>query len=360
MNKRHFQQRKLPKLPATTLACTAALMISTGSVFANSPDPEPGEYMTPTIDDMMNYSRPAEVPQPKDTPPTPERVELGKHLFFDPRLSGSNFISCSTCHNPALGWSDGQPTAIGHGMQVLGRATPTILNTAYQRFQFWDGRANSLEEQALGPIVAAGEMNQPMDELVDELKAIPGYVKMFNAAYPDDGISASSIARAIASFERTVVASESDFDRWLKGDENALSEEAAWGFVVFEGKGNCDVCHSGHNFTDDKFHNIGLKGVTNPGRSAIDPKESLKGAFKTPTLRDIALTAPYMHNGAYKTLEEVVDHYDVGGFKNAGTISEDLKSDLGLTERDKKALVAFMKALTGDQVKITVPQLPAK
>jgi len=360
MNKRQIQRSNRSKLLTLTFISATALLISAGSAFANSPAPDKSEYMTPAFDDLMNYTRPAEVPQAEDNAATPARVELGKHLFFDPRLSGSNFISCSTCHNPALGWSDGQPTAIGHGMQVLGRATPTIINTAYQKFQFWDGRAATLEEQALGPIVAAGEMNQPLDKLVKELKAIPGYVKMFNTAYPEDGVSASSIAKAIASFERTVVSSESDFDRWLKGDEKALSEEEAWGFVVFEGKGNCDACHSGFNFADDKFHNIGLKDVTNEGRFAIEPKASLKGAFKTPTLRDIALTAPYMHNGAYNTLEEVVEHYDAGGFKNAGTISEDLKSSLELSDRDKKALVAFMKALTGDQVKITVPQLPAK
>ena len=243
-------------------------------------------------------------------------------------------------------------------MQVLGRATPTILNTAYQPTQFWDGRASSLEEQALGPIVAEGEMNQSLDELVTELKAIPGYVKMFKKAYPEDGVSEAAIAKAIASFERTVVAGESPFDRWLSGDKNAISEEAAWGFVVFEGKGNCSGCHAGHNFTDDKFHNIGIKGVTNPGRFAIDPNPSLKGAFKTPTLRDVALTAPYMHNGAYQTLEEVVEHYDVGGFENAGAISEDLKPSLELSDRDKKALVEFMKSLTGEQLAITVPQLP--
>jgi len=361
MKKRQIQQGNRSKLVALTfISATALLVGAAGNAFANSEAPPKSEYMTPTFDSMMTYTRPAEVPQGDGNATTEERVELGKHLFFDPRLSGSNFISCATCHNPALGWSDGQPTAIGHGMQVLGRASPTIINTAYQKFLFWDGRATTLEEQALGPIVAAGEMNQPLDELVTELKAIPGYVKMFDSAYPKDGITAASIGKAIAVFERTVVSSESDFDRWLMGDEKALSEEEAWGFVVFEGKGNCDACHSGFNFSDDKFHNIGLKDVTNEGRFAIEPKASLKGAFKTPTLRDIALTGPYMHNGAYDTLEEVVEHYDTGGFKNAGPHSKDFKSSLELSDRDKKALVAFMKALTGDQVKITLPQLPAK
>lgn len=337
-----------------------SLLMLIGMAHGNTEAVSGKDYMTPTAENITTYARPAAVPQSVDNQMTPERVKLGKHLFFDPRLSGSNFISCSTCHNPALGWSDGQPKAIGHGMQVLGRATPSLMNVAYQKFQFWDGRALSLEQQAIGPIVAPDEMNQSVQELVAELKAIPGYVEMFNAAYPKDGISEGSITKALAVFQRTIIASESPFDRWLQGDKTAMSEEALWGFAVFEGKGNCSACHSGHNFVDDKFHNIGLKGVDNPGRYAIEAKESLKGAFKTPTLRDVALTAPYMHNGAYNTLEEVVDHYDVGGFENAGNISEDLKPSLDLTERDKRALVAFMKALTGESVEISLPQLPVK
>ncbi len=358
MNKKNIRQAGLTKKIAATMF-GISLMLGAANA-ADATKPKTADYMMPSTEDLKTYLRPLKVPQGNNNTNTPERIELGKQLFFDPRLSGSNFISCATCHNPALGWSDGQPTAIGHGMQVLGRATPTILNTAYQRFQFWDGRAASLEEQALGPIVAAGEMNQPLDELVAELKAIPGYVKKFEKAYPGKGISPDTIAKAIAAFERTVVATESDFDRWLTGVEDAMSEEALWGFVVFKGKGNCIACHSGHNFADDKFHNIGMKDIKDPGRYAIEKDEKMKGAFKTPTLRDISLTAPYMHNGAYDTLEEVVEHYDSGGFENTGTLSSDMKPSLNLSERDKKALVAFMKSLTGDPADITVPQLPAK
>ena len=359
MNKNNFGLANLPKMITTTFI-SISIFYGADAIAADASNPLKEDYMTPSIEDLETYVRPQKVPQAKDNTSTPERIELGKQLFFDPRLSGSNFISCSTCHNPALGWSDGQKTAMGHGMQVLGRATPTILNTAYQRFHFWDGRAKSLEEQALGPIVAAGEMNQPLDELVTELKAIPGYVQMFETAYPGKGISPDTIAKAIAAFERTIIATESDFDRWLAGDKKAMSEEALWGFVVFKGKGNCIACHSGHNFADDKFHNVGLKGVDNPGRYAVEPNQTLKGAFKTPTLRDIELTAPYMHNGAYDTLNEVIEHYDVGGFENAGKASPDMKPSLNLTERDKKALVAFMKSLTGDPADVTVPQLPVK
>ena len=342
------------------VVATLSLLILAGGAVASGKVPKGKEYLYPTNEDVQTFSRPAQVPQGENNENNTAREQLGKHLFFDPRLSGNNAMSCASCHNPALGWSDAQPRAIGHNMQVLERATPTIINTAYQTVQFWDGRAKTLEEQALGPIVAEGEMNQSMDELMEELQAVPGYVEMFEAAYPGEGIKPDTVGKAIAAFERTVIAGESKFDRWLQGEHEAMTEEERWGFLVFKGKGNCTACHSGHNFTDDKFHNVGLKGVTNPGRFAIDPDIKLKGAFKTPTLRDIGRTAPYMHNGAYMTLEEVVDHYDQGGFENAGTPSENMKPSLNLTERDKRALVAFMKALDGKQISVEIPVLPVK
>lgn len=315
--------------------------------------------MKASAEDIKKYLRPAEIPQPAKNMMTPERVELGKFLFFDPRLSGSNFISCATCHNPALGWSDAQPTAIGHGMGVLHRSTPTILNTAYQRFQFWDGRDRTLEKQALGPIEAGGEMAQSLDTLIPELKQIPKYKDMFEAAYPGEGISPDTIAKAIASFERSIVSTESAFDRWLKGVDGAMSKEAIRGFEVFKGKANCTACHDGFNFTDNGFHNIGLPDNNDMGRFEIKPIKVLKGAFKTPTLRDVALTAPYMHNGQYDTLEEVVEHYNRGGDANMGNLDPNMKK-LKLSKKEKADLVAFMKALTGDPMEITVPQLPIK
>ena len=306
-------------------------------------------------DEMSAYLRPETVPAPEDNKPNANRIALGKALFFDPRLSGSNWISCGTCHNPALGWSDGLPTAIGNNQKVLGRATPTILNTAYNPHQFWDGRANTLEEQALGPIAASGEMNQDLDKLVAELKGIKGYKPMFDSAYPGEGISKKTIAKAIASFERTVVSKESRFDRFVKGDKNALSKDEQNGFKVFEGKGRCASCHSGFNFTDNQFHNIGLKDK-DPGRAAITKDKSLTGAVKTPTLRDIALTAPYMHNGSIKTLQEVVEHYDRGGDNK--THLSPMMVKLDLSKQEKQDLVAFLQSLTGEPANITVPHLP--
>ena len=303
-----------------------------------------------------SYLRPETVPAPAGNQVTPERVELGKALFFDPRLSGSNWISCATCHNPALGWSDGLPTAIGHGMKTLGRATPTILNAAYQRKQMWDGRFRTLEEQAVGPIGAEGEMNQNLDEVGDKLKAIPGYVVLFEKAYPGEGITKDTIAKAIASFERTVVSSPAAFDRWVKGDDSAISAAAKRGFALFEGKANCAACHQGFNFMDDGFHNIGIKGNQDAGRFAQVPLPVMKGAFKTPTLRDVALTAPYMHNGVYHSLDEVVAHYNRGG-DSAENIDPNLKP-LNLSEQEQKDVVEFLKTLTGEPVAVTVPHLP--
>lgn len=305
-----------------------------------------------------SYLRPATVPTPADNQITPARIELGKALYFDPRLSGSNWISCGTCHNPTLGWSDALPTAIGDGQHVLHRATPTILNTAYNAMQMWDGRFKTLEEQAVGPVQAAGEMNQEMGSLLAELKEIKGYHPLFEAAYPGEGITDKTIGKAIATYERTIVSGESPFDRWVKGNQKAVSESAKRGFTLFEGKGACVVCHSGFNFTDDGFHNLGLKeaGEPDPGRYGVVKVPRNMGAFKTPTLRDVALTAPYMHNGMYKTLDEVVDHYNRGG-----DVKQHLSPNiapLNLTAQEKADLVEFLKSLTGEQVKVVLPVLP--
>ena len=326
-------------------AIAATVMFATG---ASSPNASRDRYL-----------RPAAAPVPADNQLTPERVQLGKALFFDPRLSGSNWISCATCHNPGLGWSDGLPTGWGHGMKKLGRATPTILNTAFNPIQMWDGRKSTLEDQALGPIGADAEMNQPLPELVAKLSKIEGYRSMFKKAYPAEEISEVTIAKAIASFERTVISTESPFDRWRMGDPEAVSESAKRGFQTFTGKANCQACHGGFNFTDNGFHNIGVRNEGGPedvGRFAQRPVASLKGAFKTPTLRDVALTSPYMRNGAYRTLEEVVEHYDRGGDAKEN-LSPEIKP-LHLSAREKADLVEFMKSLTGKPMQVALPPLP--
>jgi cytochrome c peroxidase len=305
------------------------------------------------------WLRPAVAPAPEDNLPNAARISLGEMLFWDPRLSRKGSMSCASCHNPALGWADGLPTAVGFDMQKLGRATPTILNTAFNTIQMWDGRKANLEDQALGPIAAEGEMNLPLPEMVERLRAIPGYSPEFEKAYPGQGISEVTVARAIASFERTVLSTESPFDRWRKGDAKAVSASAKRGFELFTGKANCAICHMGYNFTDNGFHNIGVKDegpAPDVGRFAQRKVKSMHGAFKTPTLRDIALTAPYMRNGAYDTLMEVVEHYNRGG-----DVKDNLDINmvpLDLSKEECADIVAFMESLTGAPRVVNVPALP--
>ena len=324
------------------LAAFAAFCMTLASgALAGKPDP---------------WLRPERAPEPADNRATPERVALGKALFFDPRLSGSDWISCASCHNPSLGWSDGLTTGIGDGMKRLKRATPTIVNAGFQPVLMWDGRHSSLEGQALGPIQADLEMNQDLPGLIKKLSAIDGYRVMFDRAYPGEGIAGPTIGKALASYERTVLSTESPFDRWRKGDERAVSASAKRGFELFDGKANCTACHQGFNFTDNGFHNIGIKGSTDVGRFEHRKVAVLKGAFKTPTLRDVALTAPYMHNGAYRTLEEVVEHYDRGG-DATDNLDPEMKP-LKLSAQEKADLVEFMKTLTGAPMNVVLPQLP--
>jgi cytochrome c peroxidase len=305
--------------------------------------------------DKSAFRYPKALPVPAGNRMTPARVELGKMLFFDPRLSGSKWISCATCHNPAMGWSDGLPTAIGNGMTTLQRATPTIVNTAYNELQMWDGRFHSLEEQALGPMQAPGEMNGQMGDILSGLKSIPGYVQAFERAYPGEEVTKETVGKALASFERTIISNGAPFDAWVHGKTKAINASAQRGFDLFTGKANCVACHSGPNFTDEGFHNIGLNG-DDLGRFAKQPIKISKGAFKTPTLRDIALTAPYMHNGEYSTLGEVIDHYDRGG-DNKDNLDPSI-NPLGLSKQEKSDLVEFLKTLSGKQVAIQVPRLP--
>jgi cytochrome c peroxidase len=302
------------------------------------------------------YRRPHSIPFPKDNPYTVEKAALGKKLFFDTRLSAANLLSCASCHNPAYGWGDGQPRGVGHNMKVLGRRSPSIINAAFGAIFMWDGRAATLEEQALGPIRADVEMNLPVDQLMEKLKAIPEYRPLFQAAFPKDGMTPDTIAKAIATYERTVVSGRAPFDAWIDGDTKAISEEAKRGFVLFNTKGACNNCHSGWNFTDDSFHDIGLPGP-DVGRAKILPSiPKMQYAFKTPGLREITRRGPYMHDGSVPTLEAVMEHYDQGGIDRSSR--SELMKPLGLTKQEKDDLVAFMKTLTSDMDPTTVPVLP--
>ncbi len=311
---------------------------------------------------LQGFLLPAKVPHPADNAPNAARVALGQALFFDPRLSGDGNMSCATCHNPGLGWSDGLPTARGTKSQVLGRATPTVINTGYNSIQMWDGRKATLEEQAMGPMQANVEMNMDVGKLLEWMRGVEGYQAMFEKAYPGEGIHEGTVSKAIASFERTIVSRNSPFDRWVKGNAKAMTAQQVRGFEVFAGKGNCMACHSGANFTDNGFHNLGLRswGDAEPdmGRYAIKPVKAMKGAFKTPTMRDIARTAPYFHDGSAKTLMDVVEHYDQGGVVTSN-LSPNIHP-LNLSSEEKLALVAFMEALSSPYKPVKVPALPFK
>jgi len=311
---------------------------------------------------LQKWKLPATPPHPEDNAPTPARVELGKKLFFDPRLSGDGNMSCASCHSPLFGWSDALGTGKGFKSMVLDRASPTVFNTAYNTIQMWDGRKKSLEDQAMGPMEAAAEMNMDTSRLFGFLNNSAGYKAAFAAAYPGEPVDAGTLSKAIASFERTVISNSSPFDAWVAGDSNALTADQQKGFAIFidPNKGNCSACHSGANFTDNGFHNLGLAswGKENPdvGRYAQRPVASMKGAFKTPTVREAARTAPYFHDGSARTLEELVDFYAKGGVVKTNR-SPSVK-ELNLSADEKRQLVAFMNALSSPQKPVTLPELP--
>ncbi|MEN8180278.1 MAG: cytochrome c peroxidase [Pseudomonadota bacterium] len=310
---------------------------------------------------LQEWLMPDKPPAPKHNYPTEARIDLGKKLFFEPRIGRDGNMSCASCHSPMLGWSDGQPTGVGHRGKVLGRASPVVTNTAYNSIQMWDGRKRDLEDQATGPMEADVEMNTDMKAL-GKLLDSEGYKALFDKAYPGEPRNAKTAAKAIASFEWTVVSKDSPFDHWVRGDKTAMTSQQVNGFKLFvdSEKGNCAICHSAPNFTDNGFHNIGLAsyGQENPdmGRYAQKPLRILKGAFKTPTLRDINLSAPYFHDGSAKTLMESVEHYNRGGDVKKD-LSPNIKS-LKLTQQEMEDIVAFMHVLTTPPKPFELPVLP--
>jgi cytochrome c peroxidase len=285
------------------------------------------------------------------------RVDLGRTLFFDPRLSRASSISCASCHNPGFSWGDGLARGVGFGSKSLGRRTPTVLNVGWGEAFFWDGRAETLEQQALGPIAAPGEMNLPHDEMVKRLQGIAGYRPMFAAAFGDPSVTKEKVAQAIADFERTIVSTDAPFDHWLQGDKTAISVSAKRGFALFNGKADCAKCHSGWRFTDDSFHDIGTLG-DDPGRANVLPGlESMIHAFKTPTLRDVARRSPYMHDGSEATLEQVVELYDKGGRVRRPSLATEVHP-LSLSQQDRSDLVTFLLTLSSPCQSVAVPPLP--
>ena len=308
------------------------------------------------------------VPVPADNPPTKETIALGRRLFYDMRLSKNNSVACASCHNPKFSFTDGLNISQGVGGMTGVRNAPTLVNTAYLPLQFWDGRAVSLEEQAASPIADPVEMNQTHEVSVSKLGADPVYREMFSRAFGSDSVTLGRVENALASFERTILSGNSAFDRYeFGGDRNALTSAQVRGLALFKDphKGNCAACHTIDAtyalFTDGKFHNIG-EGVGDDGnfkdvgRYHQTKVEDDQGAFKTPTLRNVANTAPYMHDGSLKTLKEVVDFYAGGGNSNP-FLDKEIRV-IQLSGQERADLVEFLKALTGEMPSSVGP--PAK
>jgi len=289
------------------------------------------------------------LPPPHDA----EKIELGKKLFFDKRLSGDGSVSCAACHDPAKGWTDQLPVSLGvHGRKGR-RNAPTIVDAGTYPVLLWDGRAVTLEDQAAIPIGESSEMGSSREKAEAAIAKVGGYAPLFTAAFGDARVTHGRIVAAIARFERTLVSSPSPFDR------KTLTPEQERGSDLFFGKASCFACHSGSHLTDFQFHNIGVNGAEaapDVGRIAVSKAKRDHGAFRTPTVRNLSLTFPYMHDGSLKTLEDVVEFYDKGG--NAPHRFDFEIKPLGLTTEEKSALVAFLRALDGDMPRVEPPVLP--
>ncbi len=306
--------------------------------------------------DRAAYRRPTQIPFPASNPYTPEKAALGKALFFEPRLSGAENMTCASCHNPSFGWEARNKTAVGAQNTRLPRHAPTILDTAWVHPFFWDGRAPTAEAQARSPIQNPAEMNLPLDEAAARLKAIPGYNARFQRIFPGTGVTPDTIVAALATYERTVVSGYAPFDAWIDGDETAISQAAKRGFVIFTTKGQCAACHPGWNFTDNRFHDTGTT-LTDIGRGLLEPDNPLaRFAFKTPSLRDTAQRSPYMHSGQFATLEDVVAHYVGGGIDRPSR--SPLMGPVPLTPSEQTDLVDFLKTLSGSKQAVVLPILP--
>lgn len=290
---------------------------------------------------------PALPPIPANNSLTPEKVELGKMLFFEPRISASGVISCATCHNPALGWSDRIPRAVGHDGQVGERNTPTVLNSGFLSAQFWDGREPDLEGQALGPIEADIEMAMKLEDAIARLNEFETYRERFAEAFPgdEDPIHTDNVAKALATFQRTLNTPNSPFDRFLRGDDQAMSEQQKRGMKAFVETG-CVACHRGPNLSDSQFHRFELPGSTDEGRFVVTGEERDRFAFRTPTLRNVDVTYPYFNNGSVDNLHDAVK------------LMADQMLGRQLDEEVIEDMVAFMHALTGEMPQVTFPALP--
>lgn len=303
------------------------------------------------------YRRPQSIPFPDHAPYSPQMATLGKMLFFDPRLSEAQTVNCVSCHNPAFGYETSVPKAIGAAGEPVERHTPSLLNVAWGPHFNWDGRASDLEHQAAGPITARLQMNGRFDEITERLSAISEYKIWFEKLFPGEGLTRNAILTAIATYERTIVSGWAPFDRWIEGDEAAISDAAKRGFELFNGKAGCAQCHAGWNFTDNRFHDIGLPSE-DPGRLPFDPlNRKSPYAFKTPGLRNLTYRAPYMHDGSLPDLEAVIRHFQSGGIERR-SLSDSMLQPFALSDEERQDLIAFLESLTAERSITAMPILP--
>ena len=312
-----------------------------GACLVGSPGHGPRDPFTVRVPLGLDLAAPV----PEANPLTTAGVELGRDLFFDPVLSRDGSMSCASCHQPGRHFADGRAKAVGIDGREGERNVPSVLNVAYGRSFFWDGRARSLEDQVLEPIEGDNELGTDLDALVARLAATARYPRAFDEAFGGDIITPDRVAHAIASYLRTLRSGNAPIDRFLYGDTAALTPDARRGFRLFTGRANCGVCHTIPLFTDHGFHNTGVSwGSVDTGRLAVTGDEADRGLFKTPSLRNVGETAPFMHDGSIATLEEVIEHYDRGGTPNRN-LDEEIRP-LGLTPAEKRQMIAFLEALT--------------
>jgi len=305
------------------------------------------ESTYPTSKEEIKSWQLSKVAYPESNPYQKAAEELGKQLFFDPRLTGDHALSCAACHFPGTGWSDPLPyqTENRHSME---RQAPTLVNVAFQNSFFWDGRSSTLEE--------AVELHlKEISVTSGDLPVLPNaYQQKFQQAFDDDAITSKNIARAIANFLRTLVVNDSPFDRWVAGDASAISQSARAGFVLFTGKADCVRCHTAPNFSDSKFHNIGLNTL-DPGRFDVSGNPGERNSFRTASLRQVSQTPPYMHMGSKKNLMSVIEFYSHGGDRHG---KENELKVLKLSEQEERELLDFLMSLTGSNISVAIPQLP--
>ena len=339
----------------SALGATAAFLVQSASFEASAATRSPAGSGDELARLKAAFRRPTAVPFPADNPYTEKKRALGAALFFDTRLSVDNSRSCASCHDRALGFADGKAQGQGVPGRPLKRHTPTLWNLAWATPVFWDGRARSLEEQVAGPIESPDEMAQPMASVIKRLAADPVMRRAFAEAFPQaPKVDAGNLAKAIATFERTFVSPNTRFDRWIAGEQEALSDSEVAGFRLFAGKAGCARCHSGFAFSDHAFHDIGLPG-DDRGRGAVLQLPVAEHAFKTPGLREIGRSAPYMHDGSLATLDDVLRHYQSGVIERP-TLSKDLTRPLTLSATERTELIAFLGTLTSE----AEPALPEK